>query len=270
MKYVFMLVVLISGITTAQADHGAVDFQALAIDTLTSARLANLEEIDGISIRELLELASVVVPTPARIEVGDRKSALWTSTGISYDPDLFRQMHEFDARVLSVHEYLGHKYGQMKDDGYPYSIYITMRSRPRYRALLKDLVWPTAYTRKTFVTVAKSGGSTVVGGGGDGRDIRIKREPIDALVLMQESGKTELLGQPLGQIFRGLLFVNFYRSEKAAKEHFNLYIPRDPSIQPVVLTHPETFEALLLKMRESARIIEMWKLGILFSENVLK
>ncbi len=136
---------------------------------------------------------------------------------------------------------------------------------------MNRLKWPVAYLAKSFILQARSGGSTAVGGGGDYRDIRIKMEAIEILLKMAESGQSEFMNQPIVKILSGLLFVNFYRAEEAAKNNFNIYIPneQDGHIKSIVLVHPKTFDSLYA-LPPNQRIFQMLQLSILFSNSVLE
>lgn len=205
-----------------------------------------------------------------RISVGGRTGALWKSGTIHVDPAHYAALDPSVQEVISLHEFFGASLNSYFDDGYAFSTFLMLCSKPQYRALAHELVWPREYMRKRFITLGKGGGATVVGGGGDGRDVSLKTEAIGLLLELRKRGHSELFNVPIASIFRGLIFMNIYRSPQAPKGHFNLYIPHGPDgdLQAVIFVQTDTYETLA-KTEAMSRNLLILELGALFAQKVL-
>ena len=259
MKSLFLCAMILSLSQTAMANNQTPESKAFrepARQVLKGAIAQGLTELNGINLIQVLErLDKIQIETAPQTKFVNRTSAFWQPMKITYNPIIFEEATFYVQHILTTHEVIGAVSGSWKDDSYSHAIYIFMTAyKPIFQSTLNAFKWPTNIGKPAM----EAGGVTIVGGGGDVRDIDLKIRTLMALNL-NLSGKEAITldkSKDIPALIRAIILMNWYVSPLHQEGQFNIHAPKNKNIQPTILLHPNTYN-MILKSNDRNQMLYM-------------
>ena len=253
-----ILILLVGLLTSATSASPATDalFRESARSTLQKAMANGLYQLNAVNLARVLAAIDGVRLRRAIIKNDHRTSAVWEPNEITYNPERFERDSFYAQQILSLHEFIGATSKSWKDDSYSHALYIWMIANKKFfEPVLAQFEWPSSLRKPVF----EAGGSTTIRGGGDARDIDLKVNTllcVRSYLLGGSCLSQKLSSVNIKNVIKGLVFANWYVTDKAPEGEFQFHLPKDKSIQATVLIHPLTYDEILRTTNVGA-IIDM-------------
>jgi len=237
------------------------EFRKGALLLLNGAIKTGLYEHQGLNLQAIASSVNQMPMREAITDAAGRRAAFWECNRVTINPRITKNMLPFVRDVLAVHEFASAQTCSALDDGYAFALYVWLKAY-NDQLILSHFTWP-ASTGETVLSYhlkqqgTELGGSSVVGGGGDDRDIHLK---ILALLCLRGtlSGKecvprellpsdSQLKKEVLKKMIRGIMFMHWYTSNDVAEGEYSLrkLKPKVGKIQPVYVFNPKTFDRMV-------------------------
>lgn len=263
------------GQSVEQRIQNELKFQVLPI--ISHAIQTGLTQVGGVNLKELEKnIPKLEIKLAQVYAAGGRTSAMWLENTILIDPNKLSNMNATTLHTLLLHDAIGATFKNYKDDGYAVSIYLNSVFNPEVAPVLRQFSFPEVAQNIHPIEALKKGlvpnvstqsfgGSTTVGGGGDGRDIEIKLETLRALSLLQKSQK-HVMNHDIRELAKAILLINIFQTDLVADDdEFSVGLNRAVNLTPILFLHPNEYQKLL-RLKEVDRIMAMVKLAALLIE----